>query len=245
MVHIFTYDFEWSVSFLHLWVHVYFVILTTYLRGAAAMCPVVASNGVGWEWTSRLPLVTESNSCAQRITIVTPTENQTVPYHNHTLAIVNFFSNKLLLFSPADHLQLSFTPLQHLSLPSRCSHYTGLLAWPTTYAEKTLHTYQLNKYPVVKLCSACIQHWTDLQLSRLGHPNWDSTQVCRLPALYQDSVWLPWASAGEQQKGSMAMLHFWPIKPGFFKSEAWSLRTSLSSLHKFYYATQAEQNWAR
>lgn len=90
---------------------------------------------------------------------------------------------------------------------------------------------------MVKLCSACIQHWTDLQLSRLGHPNWDSTQVCRLPALYQDSVWLPWASAGEQQKGSMAMLHFWPIKPGFFKSEAWSLRTSLSSLHKFYYAT--------
>lgn len=100
MVHIFTYDFEWSVSFLHLWVHVYFVILTTYLRGAAAMCPVVASNGVGWEWTSRLPLVTESNNCAQRITIVTPTENQTVPYHNHTLAIVNIFSNKLLLFSP-------------------------------------------------------------------------------------------------------------------------------------------------
>lgn len=28
----------------------------------------------------------------------------------------------------------------------------------------------------------------------------------------------------------MAVLHFWPIKPGFFKREAWSLRTSQSSL---------------
>lgn len=118
MVHIFTYDFEWSVSFLHLWVHMYFVILTTYLRGAAAMCPVVASNGVGWEWTSRLPLVTESNSCAQRITIVTPTENQTVPYHNHTLAIVNIFSNKLLLSRRpfATFLHTPSTPLPSLKM---------------------------------------------------------------------------------------------------------------------------------
>lgn len=80
------------------------------------MCPVVATNGLAESGPPRLPLVTKSNDCAQRITIVKPTENQIMPYHNHTLAIVNIFSNKLLLFSPADHLQLSFGPLQHLSL---------------------------------------------------------------------------------------------------------------------------------
>lgn len=47
------------------------------------------------------------DSYAQRITIVKATEKQTVLYHHHALAILNIFSNKLLLFPPADHLHFA------------------------------------------------------------------------------------------------------------------------------------------
>lgn len=66
--------------------------------------------GLGESGPPRLPIVTGYN-CAQRITVAKATETQTVLHHRHALAMLNIFSNKLHLFSPADHLHFSIISL--------------------------------------------------------------------------------------------------------------------------------------
>lgn len=120
----------------------------------------------------RLPIATECK-CAQRITTVKPTGNQTVSYHWHALAILNIFSNKLLLFSLAYHLHFAIIS----SYPSNSSPFpkdalSAQICYPGQQREQRefcIHTsstntqwsnYVLHAFSTALICSC--QGWVIL-----------------------------------------------------------------------------------
>lgn len=116
----------WTSTFVfHLWVHTQFVILTICFRQLQQTCQVVVCMRLDESGPPWLPIVIGHN-CAQRITIVKPTEDQTVlycvrwcmPWWFYTSFVRSYFSF-LHLFAFCHHL---LTPLQLFSFPKDALH---------------------------------------------------------------------------------------------------------------------------